>query len=167
MNYFVGNQNDDDIPGYDRRYPALKRRGGAGIIDFHEDDPEEEEVIQYCKHCLEAGFQVKLGPKILMPNEKRGEDYESWLQCDQCYSIYPVYEIEKQKKLQVGELKGHVVENPFDANETLESVPKRTTAAGIKVRKKRNRPTHKDKEIDREIQQHGSENVHVLEDTDP
>jgi hypothetical protein len=65
----------------------LKRRGGVGIIDFHEDDPEEEEVIQYCKHCLEAGFQVKLGPKILMPGEVRAEDYESCIQCDQCYSI--------------------------------------------------------------------------------
>jgi hypothetical protein len=38
---------------------------------------------------------------------------------------------------------------------------------GIKARKKRNRPHHKDKEIDREIQQHGSENVHIIQDTDP
>lgn len=164
MSYF----GNDDIPGYDKRYPTLNRRGGVGIIDFHEDDPEEEEVIQYCKHCLKAGFEVKLGPKILMPNEKRAEDYESWIQCDQCYSIYPVYEIEKQKKLQVGDLKRHNVENPFDAGQTLtESIPKRTSPAGIKSRKKRNRPHHKDPEIDREIQQHGSENVNVIYDSNP
>ena len=171
MSYFV---DDNDIPGRDRRYHSIKRfgRGGVGIVDFHEDDPEEEEVIQYCPHCLEYDFHVKLGVRMLKKGEPVPPDHDQWLQCHDCGNIYGVHEIENQKKLQVNELKGHVVDNPFEANQTLtESIPKRTTAAGRKAttkrKKERNRQHHKDIEIDTLLRIYGSDNVHIVEDSDP
>lgn len=65
-----------------------------------------------------------------------------------------------------------MVESPFEAKQTIiETIPTRGSKAGqralSKRRKERHRQHHKDPEIDREIQQHGSDNVHVIEDTDP
>lgn len=60
--------------------------------------------------------------------------------------------------------------NPFDAKKGLVTgIPKRSTPAGkratAKRTKERTRAHHKDKDIDREIQQHGEENVKVVYDS--
>ena len=110
--------------------------------------------------------------RILEKDKPIPIDHSSWLQCYKCGNIYGIHEIQKQKNLVVTELKGHVVDSPFEAKQTIiETIPKRTSKAGqralSKRRKERDRQHHKDPEIDREIQQHGSDNVHVIEDTDP
>jgi hypothetical protein len=153
----------------------LLRKKKVGVVDFFPDEDEDEyaegEPVKRreCPNCLQYGVHIKLAGRILKKGEEKPVDYDQFLQCvNGCGNIFPVHEIERQKKLQVNELKGHVVQNPFDVNATLiESIPKRTSKAGRKAAAKRNRPHHKDKDIDRELQQHGSENVHVLEDTDP
>ncbi|MDW0258765.1 MAG: hypothetical protein QN829_08570, partial [Nitrososphaeraceae archaeon] len=57
-------------------------RKGVGIIEM---EYYEDEVVMYCPHCKAAGFQVKLGPKILMPGETRQPDYDQFLQCTDCF----------------------------------------------------------------------------------
>jgi len=144
----------------------MPRKNLVGIVDFNEDDPEDEEPVQYCPSCFKSDRLSKLGPRSWRGQEP--EDNELFCQCYFCGEIYGVHEIENQKKLQVVELKSHITDNPFEAKQTLtESIPKRTSPAGIKARKKRNRPHHKDEEIDREIQQHGIDNVNVIYDSDP
>ena len=44
------------------------QRNGVGILEM---EYYQDEMIMYCPHCKEAGFSVKLGPKILMPGEVR------------------------------------------------------------------------------------------------
>ena len=63
-------------------------RKGVGIIDMQYND---EEMIMFCPYCKKAGFQVRLGPKILMPGETRQPDYDKWLQCTDCYEVVAAY----------------------------------------------------------------------------
>jgi hypothetical protein len=68
-------------------------------------------------------------------------------------------------------MKQHILDNPFDTKKSLvTSIPNRTSEEGkkISVRKwrEKNRPHHKDKEIDKEMRRHG-ENVRVVFDSDP
>jgi hypothetical protein len=60
-------------------------------------------------------------------------------------------------------------DNPFDSGEEVLGIPKRGTEGGKKVseklRRERNRPRHKDFEVDEAIRRLGEENVRILEDT--
>lgn len=101
-----------------------------------------------------------------MPNDQRQSDYESWLQCDQCYNVYAVHEIAQDSQLK------NTVEtlyNAFEPNQ-IESIPKRTSSAGKKAtarrKRERNRPHHKDPEIDALMRIYG-DRVTVLQDSDP
>jgi hypothetical protein len=119
--------------------------------------------------CKEAGFKVKLGPKILMPNEVRQPDYDQWLQCPDCYEVVAAYVIEHDATIIRDDIP--TVDNPFEnTTEIIGAVAKRHTTVGkratAKRNRERNRPHHKDPEIDREIQQHGEENVRIIYDSD-
>ena len=87
-------------------------------------------------------------------------DHENWLQCHECGTIVPVYEIEKEASIK------DVIEttdNPFDSGISFLGIDSRTSIGGKNARKKRNRPTHKDPEIQREIDQHEESNVHIIQ----
>jgi hypothetical protein len=64
----------------------------------------------------------------------------------------------------------HSKDNPFDNKTIIESIPKRSSPAGKKASAKRRRnkikPTN-DPDINLEIQQHGEDNVHIIQDTNP
>jgi hypothetical protein len=55
--------------------PVRRRiqRRGIGIIDM---EYYQDEMKMYCPRCKKYGFQVKLGPKIIMPGEVRQPDYD-------------------------------------------------------------------------------------------
>lgn len=169
--FFIPDGDDEDRyrrPVQKRSYGTRRSPNYVGIVDFTEDDDEEEEPIQYCPHCSEFKYQSQLKEMRLKRGQPVPEDYDKWLECYTCSTRYGKHEIEKQKQLQVSDLKRHVTENAFEAGQTIiDSVPKRTRKTMAKQAKKRNRPTHKDPEIQRELDQHGSENVHIIEDSDP
>jgi hypothetical protein len=151
------------------------RRKKVGMVDFYEEDDDEYIGTgpgrRECPHCLEYGFHVKLQGGILEKGQPKPVDYANWLQCHSCGNIYAKHEIERQKKLKA-DTKQHKVENEFEVGETIvSSVPTRSSPAGKKTlekrRRERQRTHHKDSEIDREIQRHGEENVHVVYDSDP
>jgi len=57
------------------------------------------------------------------------------------------------------------VESPFENQTEIIGVAKRSSKQGVKARKKRNKPTHPDKEIQAEIQQHGIDAVNIIYDS--
>jgi hypothetical protein len=97
---------------------------------------------------LERGYKVRLGGRILEPNEPRPADYENWLQCPKCLWICPIFELPKQE-----EIKDSVetIESPFEQGKfILETVYKRTSPKGKKAlaKKRRNKiKLDEDKEI--------------------
>jgi hypothetical protein len=76
------------------------------------------------------------------------------------WNNYALHEIAQDSQLNTVE----TLDSPFESNQ-MESIPKRTSPAGIKARKKRNRPHHKDPEIDSEIRQHGIDAVNIIYDS--
>jgi len=77
---------------YDRE-PIRTRilRKGIGVIEMISFS---DETIMYCPKCRAAGFQVKLGPKILMPGEKAAPDADQFLECPDCREVVAAYIVE-------------------------------------------------------------------------
>ena len=108
------------------------RRSRAEIVDFSE---KEDEKISYCKECLKFGFSVPLKNRIYQ-NEPMPVDHENWLQCYECGTIVPVYEIEKEASIK------DVIEtsdNPFDIGTSILGIDSKTSIGGKNARKKRDR----------------------------
>ncbi|MDR4510131.1 MAG: hypothetical protein MRJ93_00300 [Nitrososphaeraceae archaeon] len=60
--------------------------------NYYNSDPEDK---RYCVHCESFGFPYKeLKPRVYQPHEYINgaipQDSESWLQCYECGTIYPV-----------------------------------------------------------------------------
>jgi|SRR4030095_12221293 hypothetical protein len=92
---------------------AIMNRKKVGVVDFYPDEDEDEyaegmpDKRRECAHCLQYGVHNKLSGRILKKGEEKPVDYDKFLQCvTGCGNIFPVHEIERQKKLQVNELKG-------------------------------------------------------------
>jgi uncharacterized C2H2 Zn-finger protein len=58
------------------------------IVNIVEDNDELEELL--CPMCQKVGLQSLLGHKILLPNEVKQPDYDSWLQCPKCAFLCPI-----------------------------------------------------------------------------
>lgn len=145
---------------YDNNYNMVRKREYVGEVDFEE--LEEEEQPNYCKNCLNRGYRVPLGPKILMPNEQRQPDYDEWLECPTCYNVIPKFELEKEASIKDSV---ETVDSPFENQTEIIGLEKRNSKTMGKQSRKRNRPHHKDPEIDREIQQHGIDAVNIIYDS--
>jgi hypothetical protein len=132
--------------------------------EFNEYNDEEIEQVN-CPFCEKRGYIVRLGPKILMNNEPRPDDYDEWLECATCGLLCPLYTIPAQEQIKDSI---ETSESPFEDKLKLESAHKRRTPKRKVVRhlKKNIRQTN-DPDILREIKQHGSDNVKVLYDSNP
>ena len=101
-----------------------------------------------------------------MPGQKREPDYDQWLQCPDCYEVVAAYVVEHDATIIRDDIP--TVETPFEnTTEIMGAVAKRSSAAGklrlTKRRKQSYGPTDLDKEIQRELDKHGSENVHIIQ----
>jgi hypothetical protein len=134
----------------------------AEDLDIDWDD--EPEII-WCPMCLKTGYSVQLGPKILMNNEPRPEDYDQWLECGTCGWLCPIYSLEKE-----AEIKDSIetVNSPTDDKLTLKSAHKRRKPTRKVNRhiKKNIRQTN-DPDIDLAIKQVVEDNVKVHYDSNP
>jgi hypothetical protein len=107
----------------------LHRRSHYEIVDFSSDDDEK---ISYCKHCLKFGFTVQLKNRIYAHNEPVQVDHDQFLQCHECGTIVPVYEIEKESSIK------DVVEttdNPFDIGKSFLGIDSRSARRKMKKKK--------------------------------
>lgn len=135
------------------------------IDEMNEDQPEPI----HCPFCLDKGYRALLAPKILMPNEQKQEDYDSWLECPRCYKVIGIHEGIKEE---IVTNKIETVESPFDDKLRLETVhKKRTNKTGKKIvrggKKRKKAVLHEDTDIDLEMRQYGTDNVRVLQDSNP
>lgn len=96
------------------------------IDEQYEDAPEEI----YCPKCLERGYKVRLGPKTLLPNEPRPDDYEDWLECGTCGWLCPINAVEPEATIKDTV---ETIESPFESKTIIESSPKRTNKTGKKI----------------------------------
>lgn len=88
--------------------------------------------------------------------------------CYKCGNVFGIHEIAQDSDIR------NTVETsdgPFEANETvIGSIPRRTIRAGQQAterrKKDRDRPRHKDADIDKEMAVHG-DRVTVVYDSDP
>lgn len=130
--------------------------------DINEQYEDEIEPV-YCPHCLDRGYKVLLGPKILQPNEPRPADYENWLECPTCLWVCPLHEIPHEE-----EIKDSIetIESPFEQGKfILDSIPKRSSPKGKRISAKRRHDKLKldeDKEINDLLRIYG-DNVTVLQ----
>ena len=156
---------ESDYDEEDSREPIRTRiqRKGVGIIEMISFS---DETITYCPKCRAAGFQVKLGPRVLFPNEKRPPDYDRFLQCPDCGEVIAAYVVEHDATIIRDDIE--TVDNPFESNqsEILGANPRRTTKGGARAaeRRKRNKTKfHDDPEINETIRKHGSDNVRIIQ----
>lgn len=82
------------------------------FVDFHEN----EGVIRECPHCLEYEIHNKLKPRILKKGEQRPPDYEQFIQCWECGTVYPLHQtfVEPEIKDSL-----ETVKSPFESNESV------------------------------------------------
>jgi len=134
--------------------------------DIKESYEDELEII-WCPKCLDAGYQVQLGYKILMPGQKRDVDYENWLECSKCGFLCPTHERPVEEEIKDST---ETIESPFESGKfILESIPKRNSATGKRASaKKRGKKIklHDDPEINELMRIYG-ERVKVHYDNNP
>jgi hypothetical protein len=123
--------------------------------EFNEQYEDEIEDI-FCPICLKRGYKNRLGPKILQPNEPRPEDYDQWLECGTCSWLCPIYAAEPEATIKDAV---ETSESPFEAGKfQLETIPKRSSAAGKRAIAKRSRKKirlDEDPEIDELLRIYG------------
>lgn len=90
------------------------------MVDLSSDDNEQ---ISYCKNCLNYGFRVRLKNRIYPDDLQIPVDHENYLQCYECGTVVPVYEVEKEVTIKdVVE----TVDNPFDNGVTFLGIDTRS-----------------------------------------
>jgi hypothetical protein len=149
-----------------------RRRNFVALIEDEEIEREEEVRKTYCERCdKEYGVKALLGPRI-MPLDDKGQpepkpaDYDEWLQCRGCGSMYHKQEVKQEAKL------GDFVEtsdNPHeDSKSTIETLYPRTKGKRsnnrLKQKKKQEQlDSIKDEDIKREVKRGGK--VTIEEDS--
>ena len=133
----------------------------ADINEYYEDEPEKI----YCPMCEKRGYLVRLGPKILMPNEPRPDDYDQWLECPTCMWLCPIHEIPKEETIKDTI---ETQESPYEDKTKIVSAHKRKKPTR-KVSRHINKHIRKtnDPDIALAIKQVGEDNVKVLYDSNP
>jgi hypothetical protein len=131
------------------------------FTDADFDDYEVEEPI-WCQMCLKRGYQVRLGPKLLMPGEVKPDDYGNFLECPTCWWLCPIYQIEQEATIKDAV---ETSDSPFEGGKfVLETIPKRSSAAGKRASAKKRKSKIKlddDPEINDLLRTYG-DRVNVL-----
>jgi len=117
-----------------------------GVLHSHSDDKPK---IRYCQRCDDLfGVQARLRPKILLPDVPKQSDYDLWLECRNCGSLFQRYEVKVEPELEP-------IKQPSDGKQPKSQVigtkPKKRTARGSNSRLKGNKWEIKDEELQREL----------------
>jgi acetyl-CoA carboxylase beta subunit len=148
-----------------------RRKNFVALLEDEEFEREEQVRKTYCERCdKEYGVKALLGPRI-MPLDSEGKpeqkpaDYDEWLQCRGCGTMYHKQEVKQEAKL------GDFVEtsdNPHeDKKSEITAVYSRGRGATAKRLKQKKRKEQldsiKDEDIKREVKMGGK--VTIEEDS--
>ena len=99
---------------------------------------------------MEYEIHNKLKPRILKRGEQRPPDYEQWIQCWECGTVYPLHQtfVEPEIKDSL-----ETVKSPFESNESvfISTDSRATQRKKGKKHKSRFSHKHEDPEIQSEI----------------
>lgn len=158
---------DPDTPIRTGRITLIRRRKTVGIINF---DEFEDHIDMYCPHCEKySDIKSKLGPRILQKGKPIPVDHDVWKMCYKCGNVYGLHEVAQESDIRNTV---ETLDSPFESNqsEILGANPRRTSREGKRLmdkrRKERDRPHHKDPDIDKEMARHG-DRVTVVYDSNP
>jgi hypothetical protein len=117
----------------------------VGALHSHSDDKPK---IRYCQRCEDL-FQViaRLGPKILLPGVPKQSDYDFWLECRNCGTVYPKHETKVEAELEP-------IKEPSDGKQPKSKVietKKKRTGRGSNPRLRGNKWEIKDEELNAEL----------------
>jgi hypothetical protein len=113
----------------------------VGALHSNEDIKPK---IRYCSRCEGYGLLSRLGPKILGIGESRPANYDHWIQCHNCGTVYPKHETKVEPELEP-------IKEPSDGkqpkSQVIETKPKKRTGRGSNSRLKGNKWEIKDSEL--------------------
>lgn len=136
--------NEQSLPMIRRLRPGYN--GGVGALHSHSDDRPK---IRYCQRCEDLlQIQARLGPKVLLPGVPKPSDYDLWLECRNCGSLFQKYEVKVEPELVP-------IKEPSDGKQAksqgVEKKRKQRTGRGSNPRVKGNRWEIKDEELKAEL----------------
>jgi hypothetical protein len=112
----------------------ISRKSRLGIVDFSSEYDNEQQPKSHCRECMKYGFFVPLKNRIYPDNEPIPVDHDQFLQCHECGTIVPIYEIEKQSK--ITDVK-EITDNPFDIGTSYLGIDSRTSVGGQECKKEK------------------------------
>ena len=121
----------------------------GGVVALHSKESINEKKIRYCSRCEDL-FQVQsiLGNRILGIGEVKQSDYDLWLQCRNCGSLYQKNEVRVEPDLDSVK----VLSDGKQGKIAIEKKPKKRIGRGNNPRlKNNNRWEIKDEDLLREL----------------
>jgi hypothetical protein len=114
-----------------------------GVLHSKEADKPKIGYSQRCEDLFQV--QARLGPKIILPGVVKASDYDLWLECRNCGTVYPKHEVKVEPELEP-------IKEPSDGKQgKIQSVTrKKRTGRGNNPRI-RQRDEIKDPDLMREI----------------
>ena len=72
----------------------------GGVAALHSSKEDTKPKIRYCSRCEEGyGIQSVLKGRILGIGESRPSDYDHWLQCHNCGTVYAKHEVKIEAEI--------------------------------------------------------------------
>jgi hypothetical protein len=119
---------------------------GVGALHSHSDDQPK---VRYCQRCNDLfGVQARLGPRLMLPNVPKPSDYDLWLECRNCGTVYPKHET--RIEAEIGPIKEPMT-GPKGKVQKVEKKPQQRTGRGNNPRSKNNKWEIKDSELNAEL----------------
>lgn len=64
------------------------KRPTIGVIGASKEE-DDNKRIRYCERCESLHVKAILKPRVLMVDEVKPPDFDHWLQCQNCGTVYP------------------------------------------------------------------------------
>ena len=116
----------------------------GGVAELHSKESLNEKKIRYCCRC-ENLFQVQsiLGNRILGIGEVKQPDYDLWLQCRNCASLFQKNEVKVEPDLDIIK----VLSEGKQGKIAIDKKPEKRIGRGNNPRLKNNKWEIKDREL--------------------
>jgi uncharacterized Zn finger protein len=119
--------------------------GGVGALHSHSKD---ERKVRFCSRCEDYGIQSVLKGRILGVGEARPSDYDLFVQCHNCGTVYSKHET--RIEAEIGPIKDPMT-GPKGKVQSVEKKPKQRIGRGSNPRLKGNKWEIKDSELASEL----------------